>query len=65
MTSSKAKRKPVDCDELRESAEAIWDMLEKGILVRDTRADHEPGWAMKRIPIVRALARFGAALGKP
>jgi len=53
------------CKELRESAEGIWEMLENGTLVRNTRMDAGPDWAMKQIPIVRALARFGAALGKP
>ena len=50
--------------ELREAAEDIWEMLEAGDLVRSTKGDFESGWALRQLPMVRKLARFGAALGK-
>lgn len=42
--------------------QGVMDLIEAGVLVRDTSNNHEPGWAMKQIPLVQALARAKTAL---
>ena len=40
-----------------ESLREIMDLVESGSLVRDISGDLEPGWAIKQIPLVTALAK--------
>jgi hypothetical protein len=49
---------PSMCDEAIAVCNEIWQLFEDGQLVRNTSKDHEPGWAMKQIPLVRTLQRL-------
>lgn len=49
---------------LYEALRAIMDFIESGELVRNTSGDGEPGWALKTIPLVRALAAANSLLAK-
>jgi len=55
--------------QLLAAAKGVWKLLEDGALVRDISKDHEDGWAMKQIPIVRILSALDEAIknaeGKP
>jgi hypothetical protein len=52
------------CSEMVEALTGVKQLLDDGILVRDISHDHEPGWAMKQIPLVRTLVLIEAALKK-
>lgn len=49
-----------DC--LARALRTLFALVEDGTLVRDTSRDHEPGWALRQVPLVQALARARAAL---
>jgi Lar family restriction alleviation protein len=44
------------------AVKGLLDQIEAGNLVRDTRGDGEPGWAIKQMPLVIALQHARAAL---
>jgi len=50
--------------ELLEAAKAVYQLIESGVLVRDTSKDHEPDWVMKQFPLVKGLAKLKAAIEK-
>jgi len=47
---------------LRDAAQAVWDLIEQGRLVRDISGDGASDWAIKQIPVVKALADLRAEL---
>ena len=49
-------------DALRAALRGLMRLLEDGTLVRDISHDHEPGWAMRQLPLTQALAAAHAAL---
>jgi hypothetical protein len=51
-------------NELLEALKEIRELIDNGMLVRDTSHDHEPGWALKQIPLVQALQKIGLAISK-
>lgn len=51
-----------NASELLAAAKGVWKLLEDGMLVRQTNKDHEPDWAIKQIPIVRALSKLEQAI---
>lgn len=50
--------------DLLDALKSVLNMIESGILVRDTSKDLEPGWAMRQIPIVTSLQKAGNAIAK-
>lgn len=51
----------------RDLATALRDLfafVENGVLIRDISHDHEPGWAMRQVPLVQTLAAVKAILAK-
>ena len=50
--------------ELLEALEAVLKLMDDGILVRDTRNDDDPAWAIKQFPLVLALQKSQAAIAK-
>lgn len=42
--------------------QGVLDLIETGVLVRDISKDHETGWAMQQILLVKTLARAKSAL---
>lgn len=49
-------------DRLREASQKIFDFIEDGTLVRNIENDGSPDWAMRALPLVRAMQELGAAL---
>lgn len=45
-----------------EALEALLQLTTDGILVRDTRNDHDPAWAIKQMPLVMALKKADEAI---
>lgn len=43
-------------DPLVESLVKIFELIDEGILVRDTSRDHEPGWSLQALRLTRTLA---------
>lgn len=50
---------------LRGALEGVMQQVKEGRLVRDIRGDAEPGWALKQVPLVRALAVADQVLANP
>lgn len=50
--------------ELLEALEAVLKLMDDGILVRDTRNDDDPAWAIKQLPLVSALKKADEARRK-
>lgn len=50
--------------EMLTALEAIYALVDAGVLVRDTSHDHEPGWAIKALPLVKALQNAQAVIAK-
>ena len=50
--------------DLLEACEAIFKLVDSGELVRSTAHDHEGGWAMRQIPLVKGLQQLEAAIRK-
>jgi hypothetical protein len=44
-----------DRDSLRYPLSALMGAINEGLLVRDISRDHEPGWAMRQLPLVMML----------
>jgi len=42
--------------------EALMKMMDDGLLVRDISHDHESGWAIRQIPLIRTLGEARAAI---
>ncbi len=47
--------------ELLEAAISICDFMDAGVLVRSTKNDDDPQWAVKQIPLVKALKSISEA----
>ncbi len=51
-------------DELVAACETVLNLLEQGILVRDTSNDADSGWMIKSLKLVRDLASIQSAVDK-
>jgi len=49
-------------ERLRGALRGLMMMIENGYLVRQTNGDGDPGWALRQLPLVKALAEAEAAL---
>ncbi len=50
--------------ELYDALFGVMELVSEGRLVRDTKGDHESGWAIKQVPLLLALKSANAALAK-
>lgn len=50
--------------ELLAAAKSIFELLQTGALVRDTRGDIHSDWAIKAVPTIRAIANLNLAISK-
>ena len=50
--------------EMYEALASLMKMIDDGLLVRDTSHDDESGWALKQLPLVRAVQVAQNALAK-
>lgn len=48
--------------ELEQALQGVMKLIDDGILVREIKYDHEPGWAMRGFHLVMALQQAQAAL---
>ena len=51
-------------EELLAALQGVMALIADGTLVRDTKRDREPGWAIRQIPMVMALKAADAAIAK-
>lgn len=56
-----------DCRQLvtgpcRDALKVVMQLIDDGLLVRDTSRDSEPDWAMRQLPLICALQKARAAL---
>ena len=47
---------------LLSASKAVFAQIEEGNLVRDISHDHEHGWAMRHIPMIKSLAQLREAI---
>lgn len=40
---------------MKAALRGVLDLIDKGVLVRDTSRDHEPEWAMRMVPLLMAI----------
>jgi len=50
--------------DLLAACEAIVELLDSGVLIRNTANDDEPDWAVRQIPIIQKLALLPKAIAK-
>ncbi len=43
-------------DEEKVAVRTVLEGFDQGIFIRDTSRDHEPGWGIKLLPYLRAMA---------
>lgn len=44
---------------LEEALRELYQLVESGVLVRDISKDHENGWSMKMLDLIRVLKKIG------
>lgn len=59
-----ALRVKAERDDLLVALKGLMAMIDTGKLVRDTSRDHETGWALKQVDLVRALQTAQSAIDK-
>lgn len=59
-----ALRVKAERDELLKACKEVWRMFEQGYIVRDTSKDYKSDWAVKQLPLIRALGMLQAAIAK-
>jgi len=52
-------------EQLEAALRKLLGFLEDGTLCRDISRDHEPGWAMRQLPLVQTLTEVKALLHPP
>jgi len=63
MESERALRKAeAEVERFRTALRGLMMMIENGYLVRQTNGDGDPGWELRQLPLVKALAEAEAAL---
>lgn len=60
--SKQLTAKRARCEELEKALSLVMAQVACGNLVRETAHDMDPGWAMKQVPLVTALAKATALL---
>lgn len=48
--------------EMLEALRGMLRLMDDGLLVRDISRDHEPGWAVRQMPLVMGIKRAQTAL---
>lgn len=53
---------PTIQERLLKSLKELLQLIGEGKLIRNTKADHRPGWAIRQIPFVRTLVEAQASV---